>query len=842
MKRIGQVGGISNAFTSFDQTTYHNTVPAQYLDMALWLEADRMSSFKVSEEIYKTERKVVAEEWRMRFNQPYGNLFELFLKNAFMKHSYRWTPIGNMDHLKAARVNELQDFFNTYYLPNNATLVIAGDIDVDAAKQLVRKYYGWIPKGALPARNIPQEPEQTEPRLVEVDEAVPLTAVLIGYHGPTYRSDDHYALSALDAIMGSGDSGRLNRLLVNNDKPMCVATQSMSWQVEDKGIFAIGGTVMAGKDANAVKQILIDAVADVAKNGASADELAKAKTILKVGIIQGRRTAQDLATQLGEEQMFGGQAERVNTALAKIEALTPEMIKMVAAKYLSPENSTTLFMRPSVLAALHARAAATQASAVKDAPVMPATAPVEPRVINFPDEYPKHAPTAEARENPKFAKGMESDINGIKVIVMPDPRLPLVNWSLTMRRGSQADPKGKEGVAWLTSEMVRRGVEGINFEQLTKDLDSRGISITVGDGGDYTRLTGSSTTDQLEHAMKRSRQILRTPTFPADEFAKLKEQSVNSLLSSQESPTTAAGNELTTALWGDTPLGRYATPASVAAITLDDVKRFYEQVYRPSDAIFIISGDVTLERGQALAKELLDAWPAGELPTVDINLPEHSPRRRIILIDRPEAKQASVRIGIPAYTVRSDEKYAGAIANQILTAGIDSRLGRYVRAEKGLAYSVRGLFKPNRQAGAFIAETETALETAPDAVEAIFKVLTDMRTANVTDNELAEAKTRVSGSMVMAVQTIDQQAGYRVDGILNGYPIDYYDRYPQRVGKVTADEVRDVMKKYVKDDEVTIVVVAPAATAKQQLERLGDVQVVPMPSKRAVAATQKKAA
>src|SRR5213083_2859435 len=147
MKLIGTVGGISNAFTSFDQTTYVNTIPSNHLEMALYLEADRMASFKVNENIYKTERKVVAEEWRIRQNRPYGTQYEDFLKNAFTTHSYRWTPIGNMDHLKQAEVAELQDFFNTYYLPNNATLIIAGDIDVDATRKMARRFYGWIPAG-----------------------------------------------------------------------------------------------------------------------------------------------------------------------------------------------------------------------------------------------------------------------------------------------------------------------------------------------------------------------------------------------------------------------------------------------------------------------------------------------------------------------------------------------------------------------------------------------------------------------------------------------------------------------------------------------------------------------
>src|SRR5947207_1496185 len=194
MKLINMVGGYSNAFTSFDETVYVNTLPANHLEMALYLEADRMASFKVSEESYDIERKVVAEEWRRRQNQPYGTLFEDFLKLAFVKHPYRWTPIGDMGHLKAARVGELQEFFNTYYIPNNAVLVIAGDIDVQAAKPLVQKYFAWIPAGAQIQRRATAEPTQMEIRKTVVPRQVPLPRIIVGWHMPPYRSDDHYPL------------------------------------------------------------------------------------------------------------------------------------------------------------------------------------------------------------------------------------------------------------------------------------------------------------------------------------------------------------------------------------------------------------------------------------------------------------------------------------------------------------------------------------------------------------------------------------------------------------------------------------------------------------------------
>lgn len=841
MKLIGVVGGNSNAFTNFDETVYVNTLPSNQLEMALYLEADRMASFKVDENIFATERKVVAEEWRMGRNRPYGNVFELFLDKAYTTHPYRWTPIGNMDQLKAARVNELQEFFNKYYLPNNAILVIAGDFEDAKAKELVRKYFGWIPKGPDPQRDIPAEPEQTKARLTESSQGVPLPMILIGYHIPPYTSDDQYVLSALDNILGVGGSSRLDRLLVHGKEPMCVGTQAIHWQGQDSGIFGVGGVVMAGKDAGKVKDMLNAAVADIVKNGVTDDELAKAKKLMLDDVINGRKTADQLASQLGDEVLFTGDAARVNEEPAKIAALTVKEIRRVAAKYLTPERSTTLEIKPSMMAAVSAKAESNKAEALKSAPVAPSTEPVKLRAIEFPKDYPTKAPMAPAGKTPEFAKGVETQINGVRTIVMTDHRLPLVRWSLTMRRGGHSDPSGKEGLASLTGDMLRRGAGNMSFDQLNADLDSRGIDIGLSDGGDYTRLTGDCTTDQLEHGVQRTREILLTPSFPEAEFNKARQQMVESLVLSLDSPNGAAGLDMDQALYGDSPLGRNATPESVKSITLDDVKKFYKDYYRPNNAILMISGDVSVEQGQALAKQLTEGWASGPMLQVDYGkFPP--PRRKIILIDRPAGQQATVQMAIPAYTNASDEKFAGSVAGQILTAGIDSRLGKYVRAEKGLAYGVHGVFAPGRQVGAFVAGTDTALESTADAIQAIFKVLSDMRNAPVTDQELAEAQQRVAGGMVMSMQTITQQANFRADGILNGYPIDYYDKYPARIASVTPAQVQDVMKKYVKEDEMVIVVVAPASSVKAQLEKLGEVEIRSMPAQRKTSTPAKRAA
>jgi zinc protease len=292
--------------------------------------------------------------------------------------------------------------------------------------------------------------------------------------------------------------------------------------------------------------------------------------------------------------------------------------------------------------------------------------------------------------------------------------------------------------------------------------------------------------------------------------------------------------ELDKLLYGDSPLGRSSTPKSLASITLEDVKAFYAKIYRPADAIFVVAGNVSEEKGKELASTLVGGWGEAKVelaPAPKLDLPKEPTKRTIILVDNPDARQAAIKMGIPAYTIASDEKYAGSLANQILSGGIESRVMKYVRAEKGLAYHAHGVFQPARHAGAFIGATDTAIENSTDAIEAMFKVFNDVRNDGVTDAEVKDAQLRVAGSLVMGMQTIEQQAQRRLEGILNGYPADYYDNYAKKVAEVSAGQIQEIMNKYVKPDAMQIVVVAPAAASKEKLSKLGEVKVEAMPGK-----------
>jgi zinc protease len=833
MRLIGLVGGISNAFTSFDETVYHDTLPATSAEMALWLEADRMASFKVSQGIFRTERLVVAEEWRWRQNKPYGTLFEEILPEVFKTHDYRWAPIGNMTQLLASSTGELQAFFNKYYIPNNAVLVVAGNIDLPKVKQEVADYFGWIPPGAAFERVSPKEAPQTEARRKEVNMRVPLSRVVISYRMPPAVSDDQDPLGILLTILGDGQSSRLSRALVSNDNPSCISADAEAEPLEDGGVMFVDATLLQGKDPSAVEKILREQVAAMIAKPVTADELEKAKQQARLGLAMRWETAESTASELGEEMLMRGNLEHEKTARTRLEAITPADVQRVAATYFGENLSNVLTIHPGIPAPIVP--AATQAAATAPAGDVVAKAP--PRNIIFPPSFPTTPPASGKIPTATFDKGIETALGNpsapAKVIVMEDHRLPIINWSITMRSGGYAAPVGKEGLGSMTAEMLQRGPKGTTYEQFSEELESRGITLSISDNGDNTRIEGSCLKEQFPFAIAATRDMLTSPAFDPAEFDHLKAQSMDGLELALNNPQTVASRTLAHTIYGDTPEGRLSTPASLKGISLEDVKSFYASAYHAPGAIILFSGDISPADGQKAADTYLGPWANVDTPEPSVTYPTvvAADKPRIILIDAPMAKQSSIRMGVLTYDLHSDEKPAGLLAGQLLSDGIDSRLNKYVRAEKGYVYGVSGYFEPNRQAGMFESETETKFETTAATVEAIEKVLDDMKTTPLPESELSEARFRVAGQLVMSMEKIQDQAGRRIEAILDNYPIDYYDKYPERLSTVTPEKVQALMNKYVNENRMTIVISAPVDAVKAQLEKLGTVEVVPMPLK-----------
>ena len=347
---ISSIGGRYNATTDFDRTLYFESFPSNYLERVLWMEADRMSSLNVSEENFKSERDVVKEERRLRVdNPPFGRLFEVVLDKTFTTHPYKIESIGSMADLDAATIQDVRDFHSLHYVPNNATLVVAGDLDPEAVIRWTERYFGPIPKGRPIPRDIPKEPAQTaERRAVDYHPNSPLPAVVITCHIPQAGSPDSYALQVASNVLSAGESSRLYKRMVY-EKQMAVAAGGDAILLEDPGVFFFYAILQGGqKPEDGEKELLAEA--DRLRNEPVAEEdLVKAKNQIISGLVFGRQTAQDKADAIGYAKVILNDLPYVNRQLAEFQKVTAADVQRVARTYFTPENRTVVYMLPEAM-------------------------------------------------------------------------------------------------------------------------------------------------------------------------------------------------------------------------------------------------------------------------------------------------------------------------------------------------------------------------------------------------------------------------------------------------------------------------------------------------------------
>jgi zinc protease len=343
---IVRSGGMDNAYTTEDSTVFWETVPSSDLAVALWLEADRMRNLDISDRSFKNEREVVEEERRQRFdNQPYGNVLEVLYQNAFQVHPYHHVPIGSMEDLDRASINDVRGFYNTYYVPNNATLVMVGDFASEAAKAGIEQYFGSIPRGSSLRRDIPPEPPQTAPRSLKLTQDVALPAVIEGFHMPADGTPDAYPLRLAAKILSTGESSRIYRRLVY-EKQMALEADSEGNFTEDPNLFFVFAVLNTGYTPAEAETELENLLADLRAHSVSEHELDKAKNEILNEFVVGRQGVQTRADELGYDGVVLKDPELANTEVQRFLAVTPADVERVARTYFVPTNMTRIEIYP----------------------------------------------------------------------------------------------------------------------------------------------------------------------------------------------------------------------------------------------------------------------------------------------------------------------------------------------------------------------------------------------------------------------------------------------------------------------------------------------------------------
>ena len=343
---VASVGGQANAYTNEDTTVFWQTIPAQYLPLVLWMEADRMASLRIDEKTFVAEREVVKEERRMRIeNPPYGLLNELITFHAFDVHPYKHPVIGSMNDLNAATIDDVRDFYKTYYVPNNATLMIVGDFDVDTVTNLVNQYFGRVPKGEAVARDIPQEPKHAKEKRVNLEQPWPLPAVIVTYHVPYNGHPDSYPMFVMSKTLSDGQTSRIYRKLVYETGLALTAFGSSSF-LEQPGIFSAVALVNPGKSADQVEKELIAQFDRLKTEGISERELQRAKNQFARDYIVSRLSIKDKASQLGHAEVIQKDMASADGEFDTFQKVTLDDIKRVARTYFVPEGRMVMRITP----------------------------------------------------------------------------------------------------------------------------------------------------------------------------------------------------------------------------------------------------------------------------------------------------------------------------------------------------------------------------------------------------------------------------------------------------------------------------------------------------------------
>ena len=825
---IRQVGGDCNGYTSFDQTVYIETVPANQLELALWLEAERMSFLKIDQAAFETERQVVEEERRLRLNAPYGTLEEKALEELFKVHPYRWPPIGKIPHLRAATVPELRAFWNQYYVPNNATLVIAGAVKHEEARALAERYFGWIRPGTAPPRITVREPLPEEPREINLKiENAPVPLVGIAFRTVPLGHPDRVPLELLTTILGGGNSSRAYRSLVAR-KQLAVGVQCMNISMEQDGVIALGAafTPVGGRMDETLAALKVE-LERARKRKVSAQELEKARNQMLRDLVTENLYVANKARTLGSASVLEGGAARVNERLAAVRAATTDDLQRVARQYLDPDKALTFRVERN----LEGMFTKGRTNPEDEAPItgQPETEPPPPGRTGEmrPPDYPTTPPLKDALDfdpTPRFREQILK--NGLKVVVVENHEVPFVSLSLHLRSGAWCEDK--PGCAAMTLSMLRRGTSKHGEGELAEALEAAAINLYGQASMDDAEVSASCMTDQVERATELMAEIILTPAFDTSEFEKLRKEVITDLAINANEPSYIADREMRHRLYGEHPYARtvQGEVSDVRALTPEDARAWWSTFARPDLAWLCFSGDITMDRAAELAGRFLGDWTSkGEKPERDVLPLSDSAPTHIYLVDK-EGDQSQIRIARKGITRNDPGYFTSRVVNGYFGGAFGSRLNETLRVKKGLTYGARGGYTAYRMAGEFVLSTFTKIASTPEAVQAGLEEIRRLQGEAPSQKELDHTKAYILGSFAGDRETPQATIADLWLMESEGLPGDYLRRLLEGVRITDAPACTAFARNTLSPETFVIVVVGPAAELKDKLETIAPVTVV----------------
>ncbi len=724
-------------------------------------------------------------------------------------------------------MQELRDFWIRYYVPNNATLVIAGAVKHAEAQQLAKRHFGWIPRGSDPPRVKIEEPPLGARSITIKEDNAPAPVVGVLFRTVPLGHPDSVPLSLLERIVVGDDSSRLHRALVV-DKKVAVQAINISQSLEQDGLFFAGAVVVPfGGKPDVTMKALDEQIARLRNEPITEHELTKARNQeLKAAVTQ-TLTIEGKASALARAAVLEGNPARVNDGLADIRRVTVADLERVARTYLRPDRQVNVTI-PANMSAGKSKTNPEEDAAITGEAEKVAPPPGRPGASRPQGFFPT-APLAAAIEvDPTPIPHSTSTLpNGLKVIVVPNPEVPFVSVTLGLYAGAWTDVK--PGTASMTLDLITKGTKQHDEPQLAEELGTYAISLSGSGAMDSSTVTTNCLTDQLERAMKLFGEVVRAPTFPEDQYDDVRKQTLTSLRISARDPGYVARRELRRKMFGEHPYARSATGETkdVEALKLSDLPDWWQKFARPDMAVLIFAGDITEERARQLAESTFGDWKAaGEKPDPKLAAPPKPSDTHIYLVDRPDTTQSQIQVGQLGYT-RHDPRYAtGRVVNGYFGGAFSSRLNETIRVKRGLTYGANGGFKTQRFAGEFNVSTFSKTETTADALAAVFEEIERLKTEPPSADELRKSKAFLIGNFPLDRETPFQMASELWSLELYGLPGDFYEKDLRNIAKTNEAGCMSLVTEAVHGKQLDVVVLGNAAEIKEALEKIAPVTVI----------------
>jgi len=784
-----QEGGV-NGTTNTDRTNYFATVPSGNLEQVLWFESDRLATLPeaLTKEKLDNQRDVVKNERRQGLeNTPYGRWFKLVTENLHpASHPYSWTVIGSHEDLTAASLDDVKEFFRTYYTPNNLSLVIAGDFDPAEAKRLVEKYFGGIPAGPPLDRPTLWIPTLDRERIIEATDRVPQDRVYMTWPTPQAFGPGDAELDLTSLILTDGLSSRLNKVLVY-DKEIATAVQSFQNSAEISGWFAVIATARPGVAVENLEKIVTDEIARLAKTGPTAAELERAKTKQQYNFVTGLERIGGFggkADLLNQYNTFLGDPDKFEEDIARYQKVTTADIQRTVDRWLNTRNR--------LLVRFHPEKSTRGPEVALDRSKEPALGA----------DRPFRAPEV---------KTARLD-NGMEIFVVERPDLPKVAVGVATKTGAVADPSGKAGVAHLTVQTIDMGTKTRKALQIEDALGDLGTSL-FGQAGRESSTVGVEVLKRnLSPAFAVLADVVRNPTFPASEIDREKKRHLDALSQQSKNANAVAGRVRSMLAFGpEHPYGRpvQGLPSTVEKISREDLVAFHASRWKPGSSALVFAGDITLDEAVALARREFGSWSGGAAPAVTIPPPSPAPAGKIYLVDRQDAAQTVVSQFLPAPARQTPDYYSLRLADSVWGGGgFGTRLNLNLREDKGYSYGVFSNLALMREGGLWNAGGGVQTNKTKESLVEFDKELKGLAGGKpISESEFEDAKVKRVRGYAQQFESLIRIAQQVADLWALGLTMEELQRESDETGKVTLEAARAAAKKYAMPERATVLLV-----------------------------------